>query len=69
MQNHGALQQEYLSGLPRPPPGHLLDPEIEATPSPPPNDTNALIYKTEKDPQTWKTNLWFAKGTEGVGGL
>lgn len=35
MQNHGALQQEYLSGLPRPPPGHLLDPEIEPGKQPP----------------------------------
>ena len=24
--------------------------------------TNELIYKTETDPQTWKTNLWFPKG-------
>ena len=26
------------------------------------NDTNELIYKTEIDPQTQKTNLWLPKG-------
>ena len=26
------------------------------------NDTNELIYKTEKDSQTQKTNLWLPKG-------
>ena len=26
------------------------------------NDTNELIYKTETDSQTWKTNLWLPKG-------
>ena len=31
------------------------------------NDTNKLIYKTEIDPQTQKTNLWLPKG-KGVGG-
>ena len=25
-------------------------------------DTNELIYKTEIDSQTWKTNLWLPKG-------
>ena len=25
-------------------------------------DTNGLIYKTEIDPQTLKTNLWLPKG-------
>ena len=30
------------------------------------NDTNELIYKTEIDPQTWKTNLWLSKG-KGAG--
>ena len=25
-------------------------------------DTNELIYKTETDSQTWKTNLWLPKG-------
>ena len=29
------------------------------------NDTNELIYKTETDSQTQKTNLWLPKG-EGV---
>ena len=28
-------------------------------------DTNGLIYETETDPQTWKTNLWLPKGKEG----
>ena len=31
------------------------------------NDTDELIYKTEKDPQTWKTNLWLPKGKGGKG--
>ena len=26
------------------------------------NDTNELIYKTETDSQTLRTNLWFPKG-------
>ena len=26
------------------------------------NDTNDLIYKTEIDLQTWKSNLWFTSG-------
>ena len=26
------------------------------------NDTNELIYKTETDSQTQKTNLWLPKG-------
>ena len=26
------------------------------------NDTNELIYKTESDSQTQKTNLWLPKG-------
>ena len=30
-------------------------------------DTNELIYKTETDPQTQKTNLWLPKG-KGVRG-
>ena len=29
------------------------------------NDTNALIYKTETDSQTKKTNLWLPKGKVG----
>ena len=28
-------------------------------------DTNELIYKTEIDAQTWKTNLWLPKGKDG----
>ena len=32
------------------------------------NDTNELIYKTEIDPQTQKTNLWLPK-REGGGRL
>ena len=31
-------------------------------------DTNELIYKTEIDPQTQKTNLWLPKGKD-VGGI
>ena len=30
-------------------------------------DTNELIYKTETDSQTQKTNLWLLKGKGGVG--
>ena len=26
------------------------------------NGTNELVYKTETDPQTQKTNLWLPKG-------
>ena len=29
------------------------------------NHTNELIYKTETDSQTEKTNLWLPKGKEG----
>ena len=29
------------------------------------NDTNELVYKTETDSQTMKTNLWFPKGRGG----
>ena len=29
------------------------------------NDTNELIYKTEIDSQTQKTNLWLLKGEGG----
>ena len=29
------------------------------------NDTNELIYKTEIDSHTWKTNFWLPKGKEG----
>ena len=29
------------------------------------NDTNELIYKTEADSQTQKTNLWLPKGKGG----
>ena len=31
------------------------------------NDTNKLIYKTEIDSQTQKTNLWLPKGKGGEG--
>ena len=31
------------------------------------NDTHELIYKTETDSQTSKTNLWLPKGTGGWG--
>ena len=31
------------------------------------NDTNELIYKTEIDSQTWRTNLQLPKGKEGGG--
>ena len=31
------------------------------------NDTNELIYKTETDSQTYKTNLWSPKGMEREG--
>ena len=27
-------------------------------------DTNELIYKTERDSQTYKTNLWLPNGKE-----
>ena len=33
------------------------------------NDTNELIYKTETDPQTQKTNAWLPKGKRGREGL
>ena len=26
------------------------------------NDTNELIYKTKRNSQTWKANLWLPKG-------
>ena len=26
------------------------------------NDTKELIYKTETDSQTWRTNLWLVRG-------
>ena len=29
------------------------------------NDTNQLIYKTETDEWTLKTNLWLPRGKEG----
>ena len=29
------------------------------------SDTNELIYKTERDAQTLKTNLWLPKGKDG----
>ena len=32
-------------------------------------DTNELIYKTEIEPQTWKTNLWLSKGKGGRRGI
>ena len=32
-------------------------------------DTNELIYKTETDSQTQKTNLWLPKGKRGRGGI
>ena len=32
------------------------------------NNTNELIYKTEIDPQTEKTNLWLPKGKGGKEG-
>ena len=33
------------------------------------NDTNELIYKTETDLQTSKTNLWLSKGKHSGGGI
>ena len=33
------------------------------------NNTNELIYKTETDSQTSKTNLWLPKGKRGGGGV
>ena len=30
-------------------------------------DTNELTYKTERDSQTQRTDLWLPKGREGVG--
>ena len=32
-------------------------------------DTNELIYKTETDTQTLKTNLWLLKGKHEGGGI
>ena len=32
-------------------------------------DTNELIYKTETDSQTQKTNLWLPKGKGGGSGI
>ena len=32
------------------------------------NDTNELIYKTETDSQTLKTNVWFYQREKGGGG-
>ena len=29
------------------------------------NDTNEFAYKIERDPQTYKTNLWLPKGKGG----
>ena len=29
------------------------------------NYTNEFIYKTETDPQKWKTNLWLPKWKQG----
>ena len=29
------------------------------------NNTNEIIYKTQTDSQTWKTNLWIPKGKQG----
>ena len=31
-------------------------------------DTNELTYKTERDSQTWTTNLWFLGGRKDRGG-
>ena len=28
-------------------------------------DTNELVYETETDPQTWRTDLWLPRG-QGV---
>ena len=33
------------------------------------NETNELMYKTEIDPQTQKTNLWLSKGKGGGEGI
>ena len=34
------------------------------------SDKNELIYKTEIDSQTWKTNLWLPRGKgRGGGGI
>jgi len=32
-------------------------------------DTNELIFKTERDSQTQKTNIWLPKGKRGWGGI
>ena len=32
------------------------------------NDISELIYRTETESQTQKTNLWLPKGTVGMGG-
>ena len=32
------------------------------------NDTNELIYKTERGPQTWRMDLWLLGGRRGGGG-
>ena len=29
-------------------------------------DVNELIYRTERDPQKYKTNLWLPKGRGGI---
>ena len=31
------------------------------------NDTNEFIYKTERDSQTWRMNLWLLGGRTGKG--
>ena len=33
------------------------------------NDTNELLYTTETDLQTLKTNLWLPKGKHSGGGI
>ena len=32
-------------------------------------DTNKLIYETEKDSQTYRTDLWLPRGRESRGGM
>ena len=32
-------------------------------------DSNKLIYETETDPHTWKTDLWLPRGTGCGGGM
>ena len=60
----GFSRQEYWSGLPFPPPGHLPEPRIEPTPFTSPALAGGFFLTTSTTWEAWKSSLWGKLGPQ-----